>query len=283
MESKIKIFDEENINLNKTEIDIVRKINDNIDLFLSSNILDLEKILFYSKSSISRLCQKMGFKNINEMKSFAIEKKSKLELYKVHKEEDTYTRINNLIAYNVYTINETLKNINANNLNDICNKILSCEKVFCYGIGSSYLPAYEFSHNLLKLGIKANAFNDLHVLLLSLSSISGNNLLVVFSKSAAHSEIIFIIEAAKKLNIPVLLVTNNKDFNNGVTYKIVFEDLYKNKRIIATSSKISMLVISDLIYYELYSKIKSSNNSLKKANELIKEWQEFKIKSTDEK
>ncbi|WPL38206.1 MurR/RpiR family transcriptional regulator [Malacoplasma iowae] len=283
MENKIKIFDESNFDLNETEIEIVKKINDNIDLFLSSNIIALEKILFYSKSSISRLCQKMGFKNIIEMKTFAIDKKSKLDLYKVQKEEDTYTRINNLIAYNVYTINETLNSIDAKQLNNICNKILSCEKIFCYGIGSSYLTAYEFSSNLLKLGIKANAFNDLHVLLLSLSSISGENLLVIFSKSAAHSEIVFIIETAKKLNIPILLVTNNKEFIDGITYKIVFEDLYKNKRIIATSSKISMLVISDLIYYELYSKIESSNTSLKKANELIKEWQFFKTNNNSDK
>lgn len=265
------IFNENNMDLNETEKSIIRVINNNIDVFLKSNILELEKLLFYSKSSISRLCQKMGFKNLVEMKNYAIEKQSQLNTYKVEKELTTESRISNLIAYNVYTIKETLSNIDTKLIEQVCDQIKNSANTFCYGIGSSYLAAYELSNNLLKLGINSVAFNDLHVLLLALSCANKNNTLIIFSKSASHKEILFAIQTCKKNKIDVILITNNGEIEDGIKYKIIFDEMSKDKRLIATSSKISMLVISDLLYYELYYKTSDSNKYLNKANQLIEE------------
>ena len=194
------------------------------------------------------------------------------DLYNVDKEElNSESRISNLKTYNIFAINETLSNISLDEISIICKKIKNSRKVICYGLGSSYLAAQELSQNMLKLGINSLSIYDIHNLLLALSSAIKDDLLVLFSKSAQNKEILFLIKACDELGIDVLLITCNKEIVNRVKYKIIMKDIWKDKRLIATSSKTCMLAISDLIYYELYYMSDNADNNLKKANKLLSE------------
>ncbi|MDE7112319.1 MAG: hypothetical protein K2N92_01830, partial [Malacoplasma sp.] len=68
--------------------------------------------------------------------------------------------------------------------------------------------------------------------------------------------------------------TTNLD-NMKVKYKILMSDLTKHKRIIATSSKICMLAICDVIYYELYSADEYADKSLNIGIDLLEQWKRF--------
>lgn len=277
MNSKTDIFNIEKYeNLNDIEKDLLEKINENPVEFLDHNIIDISKNFYSSKSSISRLSQKMGFKHLSDMKLYINAKLAMQDLYNVDKEElNSESRISNLKTYNIFAINETLSNISLDEISIICKKIKNSRKVICYGLGSSYLAAQELSQNMLKLGINSLSIYDIHNLLLALSSTIKDDLLVLFSKSAQNKEILFLIKACDELGIDVLLITCNKEIVNRVKYKIIMKDIWKDKRLIATSSKTCMLAISDLIYYELYYMSDNADNNLKKANKLLSEWREF--------
>lgn len=227
MSSKVVIFDVNKYkNLNEIERDILNKINQKPMEFLDNNIIDISKTFYYSKSSISRLSQKMGFKHLKDMKLYINTKLSMLDLYSVNKDElDIKDRINNLKTYNIYAINETLSNIDANNVQSICKRIMKANKIFTYGLGSSFLAAQEMSENILKLGINSIAKHDLHNLLLALSSANKDDLLFLFSKSGENKEIIFLIKICDELNIDICLITCNETLSEKVKYKIIMKDL----------------------------------------------------------
>ncbi|RXY96974.1 MurR/RpiR family transcriptional regulator [Malacoplasma penetrans] len=281
MTSKLTIFNIEKYqNLNEIEKDLLKKINENPIQFLDNNIIDISKSFYSSKSSISRLSQKIGFKHLSDMKLYISGKLAMQDLYNLDKEEsNTKSRIRNLRTYNIFAINETLSNINISDIKNICANIIKSRKVICYGLGSSFLAAQELSQNMLKLGINSISINDIHNLLLALSSADKSDLLVLFSKSGTNKEISYSIKVCNELNIDVLLITCNKEVANRVKYKIIMEDIWKDKRLIATSSKTCMLAISDLLYYELYYMTETADRNLEKANNLLNGWKEFsKIK-----
>lgn len=274
----IKIFDTDKIeNLNESEKEILEHINKNPDAFLDGNIVDLAKFFYSSKSSISRLSQKLGFKYLIDMKLYVRGKVALNEFYDINNGNDTVSIINNLRAYNMYGINETLQKIDIKVIQNVSKAISKANRIFCFGLGSSYLPAYELSSNLLKLGINAVSTNEIHKFLLA-APLSSNNkeIVVLFSKGAKNKEILYILKVCNDLKIDAVLITHNDDDKLDVKYKILFSDLKKDKRLIATSSKISMLAIVDLIYYEIFHN-GNYDKYLDKANELLEGWNNFLI------
>lgn len=264
-----------NNSLSDLEKDIVKDINENPTNFLVFNIIDYSKSLFTSKSSISRLSQKLGFSNLMEMKLFVKEQLTKNEFnYNINPDISLKDRINNLKSYNNYAINETLINLNIDNLAMICSEISKAKKIIVFGVGSSYLAAMELAKNLHKIGLNIVSSSDIHNAILKISNFSNDDLLICFSKSGMTKEIKFINKAAKYVNANTLLITaSNSEFEN-VDFKIHLMDLKKDYRVVATSSKISQIVIADIIFLEIHLLLKNLQN-IEKEKELLKMWEKF--------
>ncbi|MGL5520106.1 MAG: MurR/RpiR family transcriptional regulator, partial [Metamycoplasmataceae bacterium] len=206
-----KILDVSNKKLNASEIYVVDKINEDPKLFTMSSIIELSKIYYISKSSLSRLVRKIGFNNVFEMKIFIQKEITKHEnIYSIKVGEDTKTRINNLMSYSNFGINETLLNIDVNNFSKIAKIIKKSNRVLSFGIGSSFLAAQELSNNLQKIGINISSCQDIHNAILKISNFNENDLILVFSKSGETEEVIFLLKAAKELNSKTVIITVNE-------------------------------------------------------------------------
>ncbi|MDK2819786.1 MAG: MurR/RpiR family transcriptional regulator [Mycoplasmataceae bacterium] len=255
------------------EKEIIQEINTNPNNFLLLNIVDYSKILFTSKSSISRLSQKLGFANLMEMKLFVKEQLTKNEFsYNINPDSLLKDRISNLKSYNNFAINETLTNLDLDNLQKICIKIYNSKKIITFGVGSSFLAALELANNLQKIGLNIAASNDIHNSILKISNFNEEDLLICFSKTGITKEVIFLNKAAKHVNSKTLLITAQNDEVENIDFKIHLMDLKKDNRIVATSSKISQIVVADAIFLEIYSLLK---NNVNKEHELLKMWEKF--------
>ncbi|MGL4183963.1 MAG: MurR/RpiR family transcriptional regulator [Metamycoplasmataceae bacterium] len=273
-----KILDISNKKLNASEIYVVDKINEDPKLFTMSSIIELSKIYFISKSSLSRLVRKIGFNNVFEMKIFIQKEITKHEnIYSIKVGEDTKTRINNLMSYSNFGINETLLNIDYNNFLKIAKIIKKSNKVLSFGIGSSFLAAQELSNNLQKIGINISSCQDIHNAILKISNFNENDLVLVFSKSGETEEVIFLLEATKELNAKTVIITVNEKIKENIDCKILLKDLGKEKRIIATSSKISQLLIADALFMEINYLLKAKTEEyLNKSLVFLSEWKNRK-------
>ncbi|MGL5358086.1 MAG: MurR/RpiR family transcriptional regulator [Metamycoplasmataceae bacterium] len=273
-----KILDVSNKKLNASEIYVVDKINEDPKLFTMSSIIELSKIYYISKSSLSRLVRKIGFNNVFEMKIFIQKEITKHEnIYSIKVGEDTKTRINNLMSYSNFGINETLLNIDVNNFSKIAKIIKKSNRVLSFGIGSSFLAAQELSNNLQKIGINISSCQDIHNAILKISNFNENDLILVFSKSGETEEVIFLLKAAKELNSKTVIITVNEKIKENIDYKILLKDLGKEKRIIATSSKISQLLIADALFMEINYLLKTKTEEyLNKSLVFLSEWKNRK-------
>ncbi|MGL5590700.1 MAG: MurR/RpiR family transcriptional regulator, partial [Metamycoplasmataceae bacterium] len=170
--------------LSELEKKIVQEINSNPASFLSLNIVEYAKSIFTTKSSISRLSQKLKFSSILEMKLFVNQELTKQQLsYNIGSDTSIEDRINNLRSYNNYAINETLMNLDLKNFQKICKEISNAKKIIIFGVGSSYLATLELATNLQKIGFNVVALSDVHNSILKVAHFTKNDLLICFSKS----------------------------------------------------------------------------------------------------
>ena len=74
------------------ELDILRFIDNNKKEILSMNIQDLSKTVFFSTTSIIRLCKKIGFSGFSELKFYI---KEEINKHEENKKEETFENILN--------------------------------------------------------------------------------------------------------------------------------------------------------------------------------------------
>ncbi|MGL5592134.1 MAG: MurR/RpiR family transcriptional regulator [Metamycoplasmataceae bacterium] len=261
--------------LSELEKKIVQEINSNPASFLSLNIVEYAKSIFTTKSSISRLSQKLKFSSILEMKLFVNQELTKQQLsYNIGSDTSIEDRINNLRSYNNYAINETLMNLDLKNFQKICKEISNAKKIIIFGVGSSYLATLELATNLQKIGFNVVALSDVHNSILKVAHFTKNDLLICFSKSGKTKEVLFLNEATKSIGGKTLLITAEKDNLKNVDFTINLKDLTKDNRIIATSSKISQIILADAIFLEIYLSTKNVEK-IENERELLNKWEKF--------
>lgn len=272
----MKIF-KNNERYSIVENQIIDEINKDPITFLNLNLMEYSKKINCSKSAISRMVKILNFNSIFQMKLFVHEKMIFDNLfYNINQNQTTQSRINNIKSYNNYAINKTIENLNLKSLKLAVSKIIEVKKIHIFGVGSSYLAAYEFTNNLLKINFSASCSQDIHNSILILGNFNKNDLVILFSKSGKTKEILYLIDECSKQGIQIILITSNVEFkNNNNLVTIIHEEITKNERIIATSSKISQLIISDILFYEIF--FSSSKNGDFVDNSLIslRNWKKF--------
>lgn len=81
---------------------------------------------------------------------------------------------------NLYSVFETINNLDLLELENIINCIFISKRIFIFGVGSSAVICSELNNSLIKLGFNSYTSQDFHGQLLFLNSFNDNNLMIFF-------------------------------------------------------------------------------------------------------
>ena len=260
------------------ENEIIEAINAKPLDFINHSLIEYSKKINCSKSAISRVAKLLNFSSLNQMKLYVQEQIVLHNLYfDIHHNQSMIERINNIKSYNNYAINKTIEMIDLAHLKTITNQLIQAQRIHIFGVGSSYLAAYELANNLLKINYHASCSQDIHNSLLVLSNFQSNDFLILFSKTATTKEIAFLLKIIPAKKIQVLLITANETIQSRDNcFVLTHKDLNKEPRIIATSSKICQLIISDILFYEIFFQSKKNLQLVENTLVELGKWKKYK-------
>ena len=273
----MKIF-ENNHQYSYVENEIINAINDDPLTFLANNLIEYSQKINCSKSAISRLVKLLNFTNFNQMKLFVQEQLILNSFYYDINQNNTMSlRINNIKSYNNFAINKTIEAIKLEDLKIIIDQIIGAKTIHLFGVGSSYLAAYELANNLLKINFNVSCSQDIHNSILTIANFQANDFLILFSKSGTTKEINFLIEQMKNKSANILLITANEKIKTKDNFFVIHhKEINKDYRIIATSSKICQLIISDIIFYEIFFQSQKNMQLIENTFVELKKWKRYK-------
>lgn len=168
--SLIKNLNNQNL-FTQSEIMVVDFIKNNPDLIVNTSINELAKETFSSRTSIIRICKKLGFKGF---KDFKIEYTRNIEALKYlnrqidysfpFKEDESTLQILNSIS-NVYKncIDLINSEINIQELEEIVKTLINSNHVYIFARGDTEISAHNFINKCVKIGKLfhfANQFGD---------------------------------------------------------------------------------------------------------------------------
>ena len=155
-----------------------------------------------------------------------------------------------VIKLEIDALNKLLKYIN-NSFYDAVEAIKKCEsKVIMCGVGKSGLIASKISSTLSSIGVPSfvlSAINSSHG---DLGAISKKDLLILISYSGDTSELINIIEFAKKYNVKLIGIMSKKNsllYKNANIKLLIPEVKESGHGIVPTSSTTSQLALGDAL------------------------------------
>lgn len=269
-----------NIKLTTSENYFHNFIINNAKIFVSSSISTIAKKSHVGIATISRFVRKMGFESFKELQMHIYKQYThSLELkdYKIVESNEVKDTINNVNLFSSYAIETTINAIDSKELNNLIKLINKSSKLMIYGAGNSQTATREFALNLQKMGYFVVTNQDFHQILTTIPFFKKNDIIFIFSKSFKTKECRFISNLAKRLEIYLVIITNNveealKIKPNFIFKTITLEGKYNNSLI---SSIVSQTCISQIITNELLKLNFHFNKYEKMKKIIIEEWNKF--------
>ncbi|ATZ17128.1 RpiR family transcriptional regulator [Williamsoniiplasma luminosum] len=239
----------------KIILDIVNKDPLN---FIDISIVDFGKRTNSTTSTISKFVRHLGFENYKTFqhyisKSFYIMKESELTDPQLEETRDIITNKN----YAFYAIDQTARIIDNPETQKLVDCIISSKKVWCIGMGNSFLAARDLSSSLNTQGIVSFATNDIFGEIRRLQQVTEEDLIIIISERLGQKEYEKLIDMASKRGVKIATITSINPFfiNDKVDYKISFFAFPRETRPdVVRNTKMQQIFVNNFIISSLIRK-----------------------------
>lgn len=185
--------------LSKSEIEILKVLNDNAHEIPKLTLTELSKKVYVSTSSIYRLIKKLGYEGFPEFKYKVSDSLNSEKLLVTDSKDYLKTYINEIMF--TYQINEK-------NIQDAASLILQSNKKIIFGTGWKQKEiADNFSSDMLTYGEDFITLRNKDDLFNAVRNISDNDVLIFLSLSGNVSSFKEMIDYCKLNRIPIISVT----------------------------------------------------------------------------
>ncbi|WP_338984606.1 MurR/RpiR family transcriptional regulator [Spiroplasma endosymbiont of Diplazon laetatorius] len=279
----MKIIDLEDGKLNSTESSILNLINNDPDFFCTHSIQEVSKESNVSPSTMTRVCQKLGFKSFKSTQMFVYEK-SRMQsgYYKLGENNTIEEIIHNVRGAAIYTINETLNSIDIKEIEEISKKIYSSKRVIIFGLEQQQISASSFVLNLSRINIMAQNVSNIHNYVQRTIFFDESDFAIFITRTGWTKEIIESIKWTYNKNIPMLVLTADKE----ITIEHLENEIDVNKISLIETQTISNdkikypsissvpgeMIIFDLIFNIIVSQNEKYREKFKKTAEISLNW-----------
>lgn len=166
--------------LSKTELEIVRYINEHEQVFSERSIVDIAFETFSSPATVSRAIKKCNIDGFSELRFRSIQKENQKPL----------NQASEVLYQSLHEVQAVVEGISPVKLIKASEMIRKAERIYVLGRGLSEYVAEEFSMKLQLLGYNSMFIRDPNIMLRKTQSVHREDLLINFSLNGETKEII---------------------------------------------------------------------------------------------
>ncbi len=211
-----------------------------------------------SAAAVIRFSKKLGYKGFSELKMSLAKSKQTEDDNDIdvilNSEDDITSIVDKCCRLNMNTVLKTYQMIHIDALNNAIDCIYKANTVYLFGVGGSSIVAQDLSQKLIRIGKKVIYNSDIHVQMTFAESMKKEDVGLFISYSGNTKGLVDMMKYLHEKSIPTISITQHSKnsltkYANICLYVPVEE---KELRIGAISSRISTLVMTDLLYYGLF-------------------------------
>ncbi|MCI7453937.1 MAG: MurR/RpiR family transcriptional regulator [Spirochaetales bacterium] len=265
--------------LSPSEKKVAQYILDNPKETIKLSVQEIAEASMSSSAAVVRLCKHIDVKGFTELKNMLFDSLSGSDnLSKPYyvpdfdKEADGKAIINKLVSsvcQNAQMLTAILSN---KDVEKAAKLILSAKKILFIGIGASRLVALDFQQKLMRIGIVSSAPDDYDLMLLSSSGLGEDDVVVSISYSGETPIVKKATKTAKNNGAKVIAITRYGSTTLSHMADCLLnvpasESTYRQG---ATISRISQLMVVDVLYSTMIVLQDNSRELISKSFEMVK-------------
>lgn len=228
---------------------------------MGTPIDEVAKACRTSKTTVVRLCKLNGYKGFKEFcmalsANLAVKKENPLIYTDVQAGSDLAHIMEDTTRRNIGGLQSTMQVLSYAELDKAVEAIHKAKRVDFYGVGSSALVALDAQHKFLRIDKVSLTSQDPHVQVVSAASLATGDVAVFFSYSGETSDTLSTLQVARQGGAITISITKYAPSTLSDRCDIHLHVACSEVavRTGATSSRIAMLHIVDLLFSAVISK-----------------------------
>lgn len=195
---------------------VARYINENREVVLEFTAIDIARATQTSDATVIRAIQALGFAGLRDLKKTiehwfgpTINSEEKIATTVNSLTCDTHSSIDFVLQGHLHTCEVLSTPLNRYAITQAVSLLVEARQVGIFGIGASGVLADYAARLLSRIGLPAVPFNRTGLNLAEqLIALQRGDVLIMMGQKSAHREGLTAIREAKRLAIPVILLTN---------------------------------------------------------------------------
>jgi DNA-binding MurR/RpiR family transcriptional regulator len=164
-----------------------------------------------SEAMVVKTAKKLGFDGYRELRAAVVEyrRQPAVDLHQELEPEDTAeTILQKVFKTSIQALQETLAILDLAAFKRAADLLHGARQRDFYGLGGSAQIARDAAHKFLRIGIRASAFDDTHMMAMSANLLGKGDVAVAFSHSGRSSGLVDAVQLAKRNGAAVIAVSN---------------------------------------------------------------------------
>ncbi|AGU78882.1 MurR/RpiR family transcriptional regulator [Streptococcus intermedius] len=159
--------------------------------------------LFISSSTVIRACKKLGYQTYNELR-YDLRLSKELKKNQTKLERTSFEQLKEQIHVE---FEHTLSILSEQDFKIFAHKILEARRIFCIGVGSSYMAMTDFNRKLKLINIWSNDYFEQYSIDRIKDIATQKDVIIVFSLGGSNKDVNHSILQAKEQGATVLTIT----------------------------------------------------------------------------
>ena len=164
-----------------------------------------------SEAMVVKTAKRLGFNGYKDLRAAlqAYRSQPNVDLHQDVTPDDTpETIVQKVFRTSIQALEETLAILDIEALTHAVRLLHNAHQRDFYGLGGSAQIARDVAHKFLRIGIRANAFDDTHMMAMSASLLRAGDVVVAFSHSGRTTAVVDSVQIARANRASIIAVTN---------------------------------------------------------------------------
>lgn len=267
--------------LTELEKKVVDSITSRADLSEQTSLKEIAEENNVSEAMIVKLTKKLNFSGFRDFRTKLVYYKNS-EVANLHSEiqadDSTALLIKKVFRTSIQAIEETISILDVSEFERAAEILFKAKFIDLYGVGGSATVTRDFSHKLLKIGIRGMVHDDAHTMMMSASLLTDNDAVIVISHSGMTKTVIEPIKLASKNGAKIIAITNYSESPIALFSDVVLNSTSQGSHLLGenAASRIAQLNILDTLFVAIAQKdLKTAEKNLNKTQQSVKNLREY--------
>jgi DNA-binding MurR/RpiR family transcriptional regulator len=164
-----------------------------------------------SEPMVVKTAKKLGFEGFRDLRHAAAAY-NRLPVTEMHREvaptDSAVEIVTKVFRTSIQALEETMSILDMAAFERAATLLMRARQRDFYGVGGSAQIAQDAAHKFLRIGVRATAYNDPHLMLMSASLLEAKDVVLAVSHSGQTSAVIEAAQAAQANGASLIAVTN---------------------------------------------------------------------------